>query len=163
MPWHFGKEEIAYLSLLVGQHMRIHTYSKPGVELTNRAIYRYFRDLGEAGLDNALLSLADTLAAFEDTLLMETWQREVNAVGKLLAAWFEEHGAVVRPVKLLDGKDIQQLFQLSPGPLVGESLEALHEAQAAGEVTDKAAATEFIRTFLKRKKQEGGTRENQTD
>ena len=155
-----GKEEIVYLTAVVNAHMRLHAYSKPGIELTNRAIYRYFRGLGEAGLDNALLSLADTLAAFEETLPMDAWQREVNAARQLMAAWFEEDNAVVRPTKLLDGKEVQQLFQISPGPLVGAALDALHEAQAAGEVADREEAIAFVTAFLDAQKQKGYTHEN---
>jgi putative nucleotidyltransferase with HDIG domain len=155
-----GKEEIAYLTLLVSQHMRIHHFSKPGVEMTDRAVYRYFRDLGAAGVDNALLSLADTLAAFEDTLQIEAWKREVQAVEKLFAAWFNCQEALIQPPKLLDGKDLQRIFGLKPSPLLGESLEALREAQAAGEVGDEKAAINYVYQFLERKKQEGEPHED---
>ena len=155
-----GKEEVGYLSLLVSQHMRIHHFSKPGIELTDRAVYRYFRDLGAAGVDNALLSLADTLAAFEDTLPMEAWKREVDAVGKLLAAWFNRQEALIQPPKLLDGQDLQRIFGLEPSPLLGEILEALREAQAAGEVSDEKGAIDFVYQFLESKKQEGEPHED---
>jgi len=128
--------------------------------LTDRAVYRYYRDLGAAGVDNALLSLADTLAAFEDTLQMEAWEREVRAVNKLLAAWFNRQEALIQPPKLLDGQDLQRIFGLEPSPLLGEILEALREAQAAGEVRDEKAAVEFVNHFLARKKQEGETHED---
>lgn len=155
-----GKEEIAYLTLLVSQHMRIHHFSKPGVEMTDRAVYRYFRDLGAAGVDNALLSLADTLAAFEDTLQMDAWEREVRAVNKLLAAWFNRQEALIQPPKLLDGKDLQSIFGLEPSPLLGEILTAMREAQAAGEVSDEKGAIDFVYQFLESKKQEGEPHEN---
>jgi len=155
-----GKEEVGYLSLLVSQHMRIHHFSKPGIELTDRAVYRYFRDLGAAGVDNALLSLADTLAAFEDTLPMEAWKREVDAVGKLLAAWFNRQEALIQPPKLLDGQDLQRIFGLEPSPLLGEILAALREAQAAGEVSDEKGAIDFVYQFLESKKQEGELHED---
>ncbi|HOV30493.1 MAG TPA: HD domain-containing protein [Anaerolineaceae bacterium] len=155
-----GKEEVGYLSLLVSQHMRIHHFSKPGIELTDRAVYRYFRDLGAAGVDNALLSLADTLAAVEDTLPMEAWKREVDAVGKLLAAWFNRQEALIQPPKLLDGQDLQRIFGLEPSPLLGEILAALRETQAAGEVRDEKGAIDFVYQFLESKKQEGEPHED---
>ena len=155
-----GKEEVDYLSLLVSQHMRIHHFSKPGIELTDRAVYRYFRDLGAAGVDNALLSLADTLAAFEETLPMEVWKREVDAVGKLLAAWFNRQEALIQPPKLLDGQDLQRIFGLEPSPLLGEILAALREAQAAGEVSDEKGAIDFVYQFLESKEQEGEPHED---
>ncbi|MFZ3151246.1 MAG: HD domain-containing protein [Anaerolineaceae bacterium] len=143
-----GNEETQYLANVVGQHMRVHFIVKPGAEISDRVIYRYFRDLGETGLDVALLSLADTLAAFENTRPMEKWQLEVNAVVTLLEAWFARKNAVILPEKLLDGDDIQEYFQLKPGPILGEVLEALSEAQASGDVVDRQEALAFIAAFL---------------
>jgi hypothetical protein len=128
--------------------------------MTDRAVYRYFRDLGAAGVDNTLLSLADTLAAFEDTLQMEAWEREVRAVNKLLAAWFNRQEALIQPPKLLDGKDLQRIFGIEPSPLLGEILAAMREAQAAGEVSDEKGAIDFVYQFLEGKKQEGEPHEN---
>ena len=55
------------------------------------------------------------------------------------------------PVKIIDGHDIIRSFNLNPGPKVGELLEALREAQAAGEVTDKVQAMEHIKRLLAEK------------
>ena len=42
----------------------------------------------------------------------------------------------------------QSVFGLSPGPVVGELLEALRETQAAGEVTTRRQALAYIRNLL---------------
>jgi hypothetical protein len=47
--------------------------------------------------------------------------------------------------KLLNGHDILKTFGLEPGPRIGELLEALQEAQAAGEITDRNQAIDYIR------------------
>jgi len=91
---------------------------------------------------------------------MEAWQREVNAVEKLFSAWNEQQKTIIQPPKLLDGKDLQHIFQLKPGHLIGESLEALQEAQAAGEIHDQTAAIDFIQRYLELKKREGEAHEN---
>jgi hypothetical protein len=39
-------------------------------------------------------------------------------------------------------------YGLEPGPKIGELLEALREAQAAGEVTDKQEALQYITRLL---------------
>jgi len=39
-------------------------------------------------------------------------------------------------------------FRLSPGPKIGELQEALREAQAAGEVTDKREALRYVKRLL---------------
>lgn len=56
------------------------------------------------------------------------------------------------PPKILDGNDIIQIFQLDPGPKVGELLEGLREAQAAGEITTREQAVAYIRKVLSEKK-----------
>jgi hypothetical protein len=60
---------------------------------------------------------------------------------------FEEE-SLSRPRKLIDGHDVMSAFGLSPGPRVGELLEALREAQAAGEVTDKQEALQYVTRLL---------------
>jgi len=146
-----GRLEMEYLQLVTANHMRLHFFSKEGTELTDRAVYRYFRDLGEAGVDVALLSLADVLAAFESTLEPANWQRELQAVLALLEAWFSKQGQVVAPTMLLNGDDLQREFGLQPVALIGRLLEELREAQAAGEIYSRAEAVKFVEQYLHRK------------
>ena len=49
---------------------------------------------------------------------------------------------------LLDGNDIRQLLKIRPGPIVGELLTALREAQVTGAAGTVDEASDFI---LKRK------------
>ena len=44
--------------------------------------------------------------------------------------------------------------------MLGEILEALREAQAAGEVSDEEAAIKFVNQFLESKKKEGEPHED---
>jgi hypothetical protein len=44
----------------------------------------------------------------------------------------------------LDGNQIMAMFDLQPGPQIGELLEALREAQAIGEVQSQDQAVRFI-------------------
>ncbi len=52
------------------------------------------------------------------------------------------------PSPLVAGQDLMQSLGLKPGPQLGELLEAVREAQATGEVKDKAAALEFAKRRL---------------
>jgi len=54
----------------------------------------------------------------------------------------------VVPAKLVDGHDLIHIFGLSPGPKIGEVLEAVREAQASGEVTTREEALAYIRDKL---------------
>jgi hypothetical protein len=60
-----------------------------------------------------------------------------------------EEASLSRPVKLIDGHDIMKNYGLAPGPRIGQLLEAVKEAQAAGEVTDRQEALRFVERLLK--------------
>ncbi|MGB4596240.1 MAG: hypothetical protein WBI14_10105 [Anaerolineaceae bacterium] len=142
--------ELDYLSKLVRNHMRIHTLTSAS-EITDRAIYRYFQELGAFGVDLAILSMADTLAAKEETLEPMDWQVEVEAGVGMIRAWFERKKEVVDPHKLMDGFELQEVFGLQPGQILGQLLTAIREAQAAGEVHTKDEVFAFARRYLNQK------------
>jgi acyl transferase domain-containing protein len=51
-------------------------------------------------------------------------------------------------VKLVDGNDLINVFGMKPGAKMGLLLEEIKEAQAAGEMTDREAALEYVRKYL---------------
>ncbi|MFQ5398085.1 MAG: HDIG domain-containing metalloprotein [Anaerolineae bacterium] len=147
-----SNEAVAHVQRIVAGHMRpMHlTRSQPGksnkpLRLTRRAIYRYFRDTGSAGIDIGLISLADHLATHDSPGDPEQWQRLVSVVAQLFRHYFEHHAETVAPPPLLDGRELMTVLQLGPGPEVGRLLRLIEEAQAAGELTTKAEALDFAR------------------
>ncbi len=140
--------EIERLKTIVGGHMRPHFLARETLPSSRRAIYRYFRASGPAGVDTCLLALADMLAVYGPTLPQQVWQNELEACRALLEAWFEKPAQLVTPPRLLSGDELKTIFGLKPGPQIGELLEAVAEAQAAGEISSRAQAEEFIRTRL---------------
>lgn len=147
--------EVSRLETIVAQHMRVHMLSdmhskkKEGEDKpSRRAIYRFFKDTGEAGVDICLLSLADLLGTYGVTLSQEVWENELRTVRALLEAYWEKGDEVVAPPRFLNGNDLMQLFNLQPGQLLGQLLEAIREAQGAGEVYDREQAIVFARDWL---------------
>jgi hypothetical protein len=65
----------------------------------------------------------------------------------ILSQRFQEASLVVPP-KLIDGHDLINIFGLSPGPKIGQLLEAVHEAQASGELATREEALAYIRRQL---------------
>jgi poly(A) polymerase len=114
---------------------------------SHRAIYRYFRDTEDAGIDVLFLGLADHLATRGPRLEMAGWQEHVQLVEYVLAQHFEQEGRV-KPPKLVDGHDLINIFGLNPGPKIGKLLEAIREAQASGEITNREEALAYIREHL---------------
>jgi poly(A) polymerase len=138
----FSNREIKMVQLMIEHHMR------PGYMVaqempSRRAIYRYFRDTAEVGIDTLFLGLADHLAARGPTLDLDEWRRHQEMTQYILFKWFQEQATVVPP-KLIDGHALIDKLGLAPGPQIGELLEAVREAQAAGEISTAEEALNFV-------------------
>jgi hypothetical protein len=69
----------------------------------------------------------------------------MDVVRALLEAWFEKRHEQITPRLLVDGDDLMREFSLPPGPLIGELLEIIQEAQAVGTVTNSEQAYDLAR------------------
>ena len=142
----FSGKEIKLEEIVVRNHLRPMQMSHEGLP-TRRAIYRYFRDTGEAGIDTLFLSMADHLATRGPHLNLSQWQEHTQLVEYVLRQRFQEE-SLVTPPKLVDGHDLINIFGMSPGLKIGELLETVREAQAAGELTTREEALSYIREHL---------------
>ena len=142
----FSTRETKLVELMVKHHLRPTQMSHEELP-SRRAIYRYFRDTGEAGIDILFLSLADHLATRGSHLDPAQWQEHAQIVEYVLTKHSEEESLSVPP-KLIDGHDLINTLGLSPGPRVGELLEAVREAQATGEVTTRQEALRYVKFLL---------------
>ncbi len=149
---HLSNDEIHRIRLIIRNHMRVHFHSNrmesEGKTPSRKAIYRFFRDAGEAGVDLVLLALADTRATRGHTLTQETWTATLDICRILLENYWEKPEETVYPPRLLDGNEVMTEFDLKPGPRVGEVLEAIREAQATGKVGTREEALAFARDWL---------------
>ena len=84
-----SSDEIAYLARLVDAHMRPTLLAQEDPP-SRRAIYRFYHDLGDAGPDCTLLSLADSLAMRAAQPDIESWRRRqvATSLHKLRVASF---------------------------------------------------------------------------
>lgn len=142
----FTGKEIKQVELMVLHHLRPTQMSQAELP-TRRALYRFFRDTEDAGIDILFLNLADHLATRGPDLEIEGWQEHCRMVEYVLEKRFEEESAVIPP-KLVDGNDLINVLGLKPGPKIGEILEAVREAQAAGELTTRDEALAYVRTLM---------------
>ena len=139
-----GGRGVQLVEAMVRHHLRPGQLSQPGAPPTRRAVYRYYRDLGESAVDTLYLNLADYLAARGPMLELEGWRARCEAVAAVLAGWEENKG----PKRLLDGHDLMEALHLPPGPLIGRLLDVAEEAQAVGEVTTREEALAVARKTL---------------
>lgn len=143
----FSERETAYVALLVREHLRPLQLAAPGEVPTRRALFRFFRDLGDGVEGVVLLSLADHVAARGPLLGKVEWRQHLLYASYLLHERYTDR-TIVRPPRLLTGRDVMAELGIGPGPEVGRVLAALEEAQAAGEVCDREQALRFVRSFL---------------
>lgn len=144
----FNAAEARRISAIVAGHMRPLLLAIDIRPPSRRAIYRYFQALGSAGVDVAILSLADLQAVYGPQLEEAQWYRLLFVVERLLDEYFHHRQQSIAPPPLVDGYDLMAEFDLYPGRLVGRLLEEVAEAQAAGEIQTRQQAVAYAARFL---------------
>ena len=142
----FSAKEVKLVETEVRHHLRPGQMGQDELP-SRRAIYRYFRDTAEAGIDILFLSLADHLATRGPDLDLANWQEHAQLVDYVIGQRFEQE-SITRPPRLVDGHDLINIFDMRPGPKIGEILETVHEAQASEELTTREDALFFIDRLL---------------
>jgi tRNA nucleotidyltransferase/poly(A) polymerase len=141
--FHLSNAESYVLRGITQAHQTITTLPRP---VDDRAIYRYYRAAGIAGVDGVLLMLAGYLAAHWPTVDAQDWGHLLEEVAApLLDAAFRRHQQVIAPPPLLTGDDLKQHLNLPPGPHIGQITERLLEEQAAGEIRTRSQALRLAR------------------
>ncbi len=134
------------LATLVDNHLRPTQMCQGGAMPTHRAIYRYFRDVGDTAIDTLYLSLADHLAARGPTITMDGWKEHIDITEHILNVGTKEQAPENMP-RLITGHDVMRKLGLQPGPLVGKILEEVRGAQASGTVRDADSALVLARSL----------------
>jgi poly(A) polymerase/tRNA nucleotidyltransferase (CCA-adding enzyme) len=142
----FDEAEAAYVAMVVREHMRPGQFAALD-EVTLRAVRRFFHATGPAGPDVLLHSLADHMATRGPNLDVAAWYAQARWTDALLDVIWGEESKPVRP--LLDGNDLMQALSIGPGPLVGQLLAAVGEAQAGGDITTLDEAIALARRLMR--------------
>ena len=140
----FSNEEIGLVSAVVAHHLRPIWLAATGV-VTDRAVYRFFRATGKSGVDVAIHSWCDQRATYGQTEYSVPEAELQAVIARLLDRYYHAHDRIVAPPQLLTGVEVMNTLGLKSGPRVGELLDALREAEAAGDVNTREQAVEFIR------------------
>ena len=133
--------------MMVDQHLRPSQLAQKGQMPTSRAVYRYYRDVGDVAVDTLYLCMADYLAARGPDIDLEDWGRHCERMRFTLQ---EKHvqEAPEKRRRLLTGHDLMALFNLSPGPELQPILDMVQEAHAAGEANTKEEALTMVSQAL---------------
>ena len=152
--FNLSADEVERIRKIVLHHMRFHGFisrlEEAKEEPSRRAIYRYFRDAGDAGIDLVLLGLADLRGTRDHSLTQETWTVALDVARILLENYWEKREETVAPPRLLDGNDLMRELNLPPGRIVGQLLDAIREGQATGNVMTREQAFDLAREELQK-------------
>jgi putative nucleotidyltransferase with HDIG domain len=137
---------VRYAQTIIANHLRPNQMAQRGQWPTKRALYRFYRDVGDAGVDTVYHCMADYLAARGPWLTQGEWEQQCALMAHILPS--DAQKATPSVPKLVDGNDLQELFGMAPGPGFRTLLEAVREAQAIGEVTSREEALALLRTLV---------------
>jgi len=130
------------LEHLVRQHLRpMHLGMLD--EISRRARYRFFRDVGDEVPDLVCLTIADA-AATDGRPPRAVYRGPTRTLLESLLAGQVEAAAEAGVPPLLRGEDVMAAFDLAPGPAVGRLLAEAREAQALGQVRTRAEALAWL-------------------
>ena len=143
----FPNQAVQRVRTIIRYHQRPHDLAQQGTA-SRREIHRYYHEVGDTGVDVAILSLARYRATADSNDEDERWSALLKTATLLLDAFFNQHQTLVSPTLLLTGNDLVRELGLAPGPRVGQLLAALGEAQAVGEITDRQQALQWVRNQI---------------
>lgn len=151
--FNLSNDEIERIHAIVKHHMRFHFFTNrlegEQQQPSRKAIYRFFRDSGKAGIDLILLGLADLRGMRGHMLTPETWSSGLDVARILLENYWEKPEETVAPPRLVDGNDLMRELNLEPGRVIGQLLDSIREAQATGTVVSREQALDFAQRQLK--------------
>ncbi len=150
--FNLSNHEVERLKTIIKNHMRFHFFTSRmeghKQEPSRQAIYRFFRDSGEAGVDLVLLGLADLRGTQGESLAQETWTAALDVARILLENYWEKRQETIAPPRLLDGNDLMRALNLEPGRVIGQLLEAIREGQATGKINTREDAISSAHEWL---------------
>ncbi|MBP5403601.1 MAG: CCA tRNA nucleotidyltransferase [Elusimicrobiaceae bacterium] len=164
---HYSRADIRLMCAMIGEHLRPSNLASNDI-LTQRGVYHFFRDLGEAAIPMLLLCWADYTSYVTDTQLRRilpksgermmtlTQAERFKNVGKTLRhlqllhfmlGQFFDRPTTVKPIRVISGQDVMQVLGLEPGPQVGAILEAVAVAQVEGKIKTRKEALAFLKNL----------------
>jgi putative nucleotidyltransferase with HDIG domain len=132
-----------HVAALVRHHLRAGFLVHEPQPLSRRTVFAYMRACAPVQVDVTLLSVADRLATRGDRAEDAT-EAHLRVVRGLLADALRWR-ADGPPGPLVRGDELAAQLGIAPGPRIGALLEAIAEAQYAGDVSTPAEALAYAR------------------
>jgi poly(A) polymerase len=134
-----SRKQVQMLKTLVQNHMRLHLLAT-APELTDRAIRRFFRDLGVEFFGLMILTFADGYATAKMTAHLERTFSRMMQLKK-------SDDSKKKIKRIITGDDLLALGY-KPGPPFAPILQELEELQLDGKITTKQDGIEYIKNHF---------------
>ena len=141
---HFSNKQVDYITLMIKNHIYpSHVMCSP----TDKTMMRFVRKTGDNSVDNIVLAMADRLSARGPEITEDIVQNNILSLKRLTEFYFSVRETLKPLPKLLDGNQVMKILKIKPSPLLGEIMDALHDAQFDGSVVSKEDAVDFVKNF----------------
>lgn len=111
---------------------------------TERAILRFYRTISQDTPSLMVLAFGDFGATCGPGLAGPNRDALEKSLHELLSGYRVFLNGQSSMERLIDGNEIMRLLDIKPGPILGEILEAVAEAQALQEIQDREQAKQFV-------------------
>jgi poly(A) polymerase len=146
-----SRKQMDYIKTLIthcGRTFALATLEAQG-HLTLRSVHGWCIDVGDNILGIFLLAIGHALAEGQG----DTSETNAVALGQLAVRVWEIYRSRILPVitgpRLVTGRDLQQLFNLTPGPRFKTLLDELEVAQVEGRIRTRAEALQWLEAQLR--------------
>lgn len=142
----FSNKQIEYISKMIQFHIYPSALMKDE-NVTERAIIRFIRKIGNDTLDLLELARADRLSAKGPAVTDDMVQVNLLNLEKLKEKYFEISPKLKEMPKLIDGNEIMEILNLKPSPKLKEITDEIKELQLEGKINNKEDAINFLRNY----------------
>jgi putative nucleotidyltransferase with HDIG domain len=161
----FSREDIRLVSKIIGTHLRPGNLAANDI-ISDRAMFRFFRTMGEytvpllalSWADHASYISADQLKALRGKLQNtpaplpaglpynspKKTLRYMQVLSQLFRVYIKKN-MKSRSARLIDGNDVIKTLKLPEGPKVGELLEKIHLLQFEGKIKTRDQALKALK------------------
>jgi poly(A) polymerase len=146
-----SRREISIAKQLIELHMRPISLGQSNV-VTERAIYRLFRDVDNNVIDLMVLTLSDCYSYRRLKTKKSVELKKLKIMAKTIVDKYFRSLENKNKPRIIDGNLLMKHFKLKSGPLIGELLRIANEALAVGEIATKKEALGLCSNKLTRLK-----------
>jgi poly(A) polymerase len=155
----FARKDAQLICLMIEHHLRpLQLFNQN--EKSSDDFRKFFRAVGAEAVGVLLISYADMNAARGPLANPDRDSQFLEMMQKMFAFYFEEYYPAVNTPELIKGRDVMAVLQMPPGPLIGELLKEVREAQLDGRLHNRDEALDFARNWLKTNRQDARAPKN---